>query len=828
METLLQDIRFALRMLAKAPVFTVVVTATLALGIGANTAIFTLVNAVLLRPAPYEESERLVKVWTDPLSSPWARNPSSPPDVLSWREQSDVFEELGYFFPRRNYNASGSEIEPRRIVGGRLSANLLLLLRVKPILGRVFLPEEDVEGARTVVMLTYEFWMQHFGGDRGIVGKTLRLDRTPFEIVGVLPADFHLTSPATELWVPFSQEGAVESFGRLITWLDVVARLKPGKTVEDAQARLDVIAANAREQFPQTNEDRGVFVESFANALVWDIETALLMVWFAAGFVLLIACTNVASLMLGRLAERSQEVAVRAAVGAGRGRLIRQFLTEALVLAAMGGAAGVWCAVFSVDPLARLFLATIWSGHPAYVRDVSIDSGVLLFALAATAATGLLFGVLPAIAQSQTKIGARMALAGRIAGRREFLGNSLVVAETALSMILLVGVGLSVSAFLRAQGADVGFDVEGLSVLQIELPRTEYAERRELSADGRQLWHIRPTVEIAGRDVERRLAAIPGVRSVALVSLAPPACCRTRAIEVPEARDTAPDRQWARFQTVSPTYFETMGIPLRRGRIFGDAEASGVAVVNETFAQTYFGEANPLGKTVNFTGALPELNAPAVIVGVAADSLHSPWSVDGARPQLYLPRTGQPAVVPGNMRDARLRFSFLIRSAGGAADIFADARRTVAEALPDIPITKLAPMEQEFAALLGPARIFSRLLGGLSLLALALTAIGLYGVVSYSARQRTREFGVRLALGEERSRLLRSVLARGWRLTGWGALGAYALSRLMENRFFFSAEDRSAAFVVMALVLLTAAALAGYFPARRAARLNPTDVLRHE
>ena len=712
-----------------------------------------------------------------------------------------------------------------------MSASLLPLLRVNPVLGRLFLPEEDVQGARTVAMLTHGFWLQQFGGDTDIVGKSIRLDRVPYEIVGVLPADFHVTSPAPKVWVPFSQEGAVESFGRQVIWLDVVARLKPGVTVEQAAAALEVISANNRQRFPETNARRGVFVEPFSEALTWENKSALYMIWLAAGLVLLIACINIANLLLGRLGARSSELAVRAALGAGRMRLARQTLTEALVLAALGGLAGMLLAGFQLGPLVGILSGTIWSDLPTYLGEVSLDRSALGFAVAVTVFTGLLFGILPAIVQSQSNVVTRMSGGGRVKGDRSFLRSFLVVAQTALSMVLLAGVGLAVSAFARAQSNDPGFVVDRLAVLRVELPRNQYAESLRMER-GRRIWAIRPSVEAAATSLRERLAAIPGAREVGLSSLMPTDCCRQARIELPDAGDATRGSGYSAYQTVSPTYFEAFGIPLVGGRAFTISDTAHSVIVNEAFMREHFGTASPLGKTVVVEGWKPDLKQAATVVGVVADSLISPWMVDGAAPQFYLPYAGQPLETPGNWREIRLRLSYAIRTQGDPTAVFAAARRAVAETLPDLPIAKLATMESEFSDALGGARTMARLLAGLSLIAVLLTTIGLYGVVAYSVRQRRREFGVRLALGEARQRLLASVLGTAWRLTGYGialgALGTLLLVRVAENRVFFVADDPVIAFVVMAVALLAVSTFAGYLPAWQASRLDPISVLHHE
>lgn len=818
-------------MLARAPVYTAVVVATLALGIGANTAIYSLVVATVLRSAPYGESERLVAVWTHWIGSSALRAPSSCPDLLDWRDRSEVFEEYGYFFPRRTYNMGGSDLEPQQVLGGRMSASLLPMLRVSPVLGRSFLPEEDVEGARTVAMLTYGFWRQQFGGDPDIIGKTVRLDQVPYEIVGVLPEEFHIESPAPKLWVPFSQEGAVESFGRQVSWLNVIGRLNPGISVGQASAALEIISAANREQYPETNERKGVFVEPLSEALAVESKESLYLIWVAAGLVLLIACVNVANLMLGRLAARGREVAVRAAIGAGRGRLFRQFLTESLVLAALGGVAGFCLAALQLGPLVGVISRTLWNGLPPYLQDVSIDPSALVFALVITCVTGLLFGSLPALMHSQSRVTARMSAGDRAKGSRSPVRNLLVVAQAALSMTLLVGVGVSLSAYLRAEGSELGFPANEVAVLQVELPRTQYAVSGRMEA-GRRIWAILPSVEAVGLGLRERLAAIPSVREVGLSSVAPPYCCRGAEVEVLGGDQDATAYRYARYQTISATYFEALGIPIIQGRAFQPADGQNVAVVNRSFALERFGQANPVGQTLIVHGWKPDLKNAAVIVGVVADSLISPWQIEGAAPQFYLPYTGQPEETPGNLRTQRLTLSYVIRIAGDPASVFGEAKQVVAEELGDLPVAKLATLESEFASLLRPAQLMASLLGGLSLLAILLTAIGLYGVVAYSVGQRKREFGIRFALGEVPQRLMLSVLQSSWRLTGYGIIcggvAVFALVPVMEARIYLVGGDQFRAFFVMALVLLGVATIAGFLPAWNASKLDPINVLRDE
>ena len=829
--TFAQDLRYSLRVLRRAPLLATVIVATLGLGIGANTAIYSLVKATVLRPAPFDDPGQLAAVWTHYIGSPYLRGPSSSPDVLDWREHSAVFEDFGYYFPRRTYNLTSPGAEPRRIVGGRMSAPLLNVLRVNPILGRPFLPEEDVQGARTVAMLSHKLWLGQFGGDREIIGKSVRLDQVPYEIVGVLPPDFHLTSPDPELWVPFSQEGAVESYGRRIVWLNAVGRLKPGLTVEQAAAALEVISANSRELYPETNERRGVFVEPLSEALASDKAQILFLIWIGAGFVLLIACVNVASLMLGKAASRRNEVAIRAALGASRGRLVRQFLTESVLLAFLGGLAGLGLAALQLGPLLSLLSRTFWTDLPLYLQQVSIDAYALAFAGITTVATGLLFGILPALVQSQASLAGSISGRGVPRGGTPLLRSALVAAQIALSMILLVGVGLSASALLRAESNEPGFALENLAVLEIELPRTQYAVSGRMEA-GRRIWRVLPAVEAAGQSLRERLAAIPGVTEVGLASLAPPKCCRATRVEVPDANSANLDGRYYDFQTVSPTYFEALGIPIVQGRAFSASESSASVIVNDAFVREFFGDQSALGQTAIIHGWKAGLRNVAVIVGVVGDSLISPWQIEGARPQIYLPYSGQPEETPGNMRDDRLTLSYLIRTDVSPATIFAEAKRAVAAALPDLPITRLGTLESAFESLLGPAQTMARLLGGLALLAILLTAIGIYGVVAHSVSVRKKEFGVKLALGEDRSRLLVSVLASTWRLAtcgiALGAAGAFALVRVMDNQIFRVEEDRLEVFAAMVLVLLLVATAASLLPSWRASGLEPISVLRED
>jgi len=607
--------------------------------------------------------------------------------------------------------------------------------------------------------------------------------------------------------------------------------LNPGIAVGQATAAQEISSASGGEQYPETNERKGVFVGPWSDALAAESKESLYLIWVAAGLVLLIACVNVANLMLGRLAARGHEVAVRAAVGAGRGRLVRQFLTESLVLAALGGVAGFCLAVLQLGPLVGFISRTLWNGLPPYLQDVSVDASALVFALAITCVTGLLFGSLPALMQSQSRVTAHMSAGDRAKGSRSLVRNLLVVAQTALSITLLVGVGVSLSAFLRAEGSELGFPADEVAVLQVELPRTQYAVSGRMEA-GRRIWAIIPSVETVGLGLRERLAVIPGVREVGLSSLAPPYCCRGAEVEVLGGDQDATAYRFPRYQTISPTYFEALGIPIIQGRAFQPADGQNVAIVNRSYALRRFGQANPVGQTLLIHGWKPDLKNAAVIVGVVADSLLSPWQIEGAVPQFYLPYAGQPEETPGNMRTQRLTLSYLIRTAGDPASVFGEARLVVAEELGDLPVAKLATLESEFASLLRPAQMMASLLGGLSLLAVLLTAIGLYGVVAYSVSQRKREFGVRLALGEVPRRLMLSVLRSSWRLTGYGILcggvAVFALVPVMEAQVYLVDGDQFGAFFVMALVLLGVATIAGFLPAWNASKLDPIKVLRDE
>ncbi|HWP42569.1 MAG TPA: ABC transporter permease [Blastocatellia bacterium] len=800
LEELGQDLRYGARMLVKNPGFTVVAVIMLALGIGANTAIFSVVNAVLLRPLDYEDPDRLVTVLENNWQKGWTRFAVAPGNFAAWREQNQVFEQMAAF-TGSSFTLVG-EGEPEQLPGTRASANLFALLGVKPALGRDFLPEEDHPGGERVVIVSHRLWQRRFGADPGLVGKPLTLNGQSYTVVGVMPAGFLFPNPRTELWVPvaFSAGDLGNRGGHDYV---AIARLKPGVTLEQAQTEMSAIAARLEEQYPETNAAWGARVTLLVEEVVGDVRPALLALVCAVAFVLLIACANVANLLLARAAARQKEVAIRAALGSSRSRLLRQLLTESVLLSLLGGAFGMLLAAWGVDALVSLGPANI-----PRLSQVGIDGRVLGFAFLISLATGIIFGLAPALQASQTDLSESLKEGGRSSSAgagSQRLRRLLVVAEVALALALLVGAGLMIKSFVRLSEVETGFDSQNVLTAQITLPQSRYDDRQQQAAFFRQ--------------VLARIEALPGVESVGAASPLPFTGDRLYSFIVEgHPTDNVPS---ANYYAVSPDYFVTMGIPLLKGRFFTEAdmaESPRVAIINETMARRYFPDEDPIGKRMNIT------NGPEVmreIVGVVGDVKQ--YGLDTQSPaQMYEPYLQRP--YPG--------MTLVVRAASEPAGLIDAVRREVLAVDKEQPIARAQTMEEIIAKSVAPRRFSVILLAAFAAVALTLAAVGIYGVMSYLISQRTHEIGVRMALGAGRRDVLRLVVGQGMRLAllgvGIGLLAAFALTRLMESLLFGVSATDPLTYIVVALLLATSALLACYVPARRATKVDPLLALRYE
>jgi putative ABC transport system permease protein len=802
MRSLLQDLRYGLRRLSRSPGFTLVAVGALALGIGANTAIFSVVNAVLLRPLPYPEPEQLVQVYESRPRQNMTRVDVSPNEFLAWADEGGSFRQLAAVdFASFNLTGRG---EPERVSGALVTASYFPLFGVRPAHGRAFLPEEDQPGRDNVVVLGHELWQQSFGADPAVVGRAVNLDGTACTVVGVMPQGFRLPQNAKLARpVAFTAQDRTRAGSHFLT---VYGRLKPGVTGELAAAELAAVAGRLEQTFAQTNVGHQVMLAPLHEELVGDVRPALLLLLGAVGLVLLIACANLANLLLARAAARRKEVAVRAALGASRWRIVRQLLAESVLLSGAGGAAGLLLAVWGVDLLVGLDPAGVQR-----VGAVSLDAGVFAFTAALSLLTGLLFGLAPALQASKTDFVETLKEGGRSSGggpARSRLRSALVVAEVALTVVLLVSAGLLTKSFRRLLDVDPGLDPRGVLTLDLSLPDTKYAESHQVAAFYRQLLES--------------VAALPGVEAAGAVSVLPLAGSDNSNFVQIEGRPPLPAGQALRAgrRNVSADYFKALRIPLKGGRGFADAdsaEAPRVAVINEAMARAFFAGEDPLGKRLR-TG---DNNPWVTVVGVVGDVRHRGLDVD-VRPEMFFHAAQTPS----------REMTLVVRAAGDPLALVGAARERVLAVDRDQPVGNVKTMETWLAESLASRRFAVLLLGLFALVAAALAAVGLYGVVSYTVAQRTHELGLRLALGARPRDVLRLVIRQGMSMTLVGAVvglvAALAFARLMSGLLFGVAAHDPATFVGVPVLLLAVALLACYVPARRATKVDPMVALRHE
>ncbi|MBV9772848.1 MAG: ABC transporter permease [Gemmatimonadetes bacterium] len=803
MDTLLQDLRYGLRALLRSPGFAVVAILTMALGIGASTAIFGVVDAVLLRPLPFPEPERLVRIRG--VGESGGEGNVSVPNFEDWRAMSRSFEEMG-IGTQWPVNLTGDS--PERVGGAVVSSGFFRTLGVRPALGRTFLPGEDRVGGPRVVVLAHDLWRRRFGGDPGVLGRTLQLDGEGFTVVGVMPADFHppFQERETALWKPIGfRMTAGSADERSSAYFQVVGRLRPGVTPEQAREEMRAVARRLEERYPQADRGLSARVQPLHEAVAGDLRPALLVLLAAVGCVLLIACANVASLLLARVAARRREMAVRGALGATRVRIARQLLTEALLLSLLAGALGVLLSVWG----SQLLVALSPFDLPGLV-DVGTDWRVLAFALAASLGTGVLFGMIPAVHASRAdlhgaiKEGAR----GSSGGRHVTARALLVVSEVALALVLLCGAGLLLRSFALLRRVDPGFDPAHVLAVDLVLPQSRYTTSEAQAA--------------LYRRVLDNLRAIPGVASAGATTTLPLSGDQLSSGFIVEGRETpAPGASHeAGLDMVSPDYFRTLGIALRRGRAFTDrdgAKAPSVVVVNETLARRYFPGTDPVGERIRLDGS----DQPSEIVGVAADVRHRALGTE-APPTVYVP-----------FEQSALPFATLVVRTAADPEAFAGAaRRAVLAADPHQPVSRVRSMSQVLAGSVAEQRFNLLLLGAFAAAAMTLAAIGLYGVMAYSVAQRSREIGIRMALGAAPRDAVRLVVGEGIRLAlAGGVLGlvaAAAATRLLASLLYRVTPGDPWTFAAVVALLGGTALLASYLPARRATRVDPMVSLRSE
>jgi putative ABC transport system permease protein len=803
----LHDLRYALRMQRKNPGFTIIAVIALALGIGANTAIFSVVNTILLQPLPYKDPEQLVMVWEENAKQGYPTDTPTAANFIDWRDQNKLFEGMAAI-DETSFNLTGSS-DPERLDGRRVSASLFPLLGVDPHVGRVFTAAEDQPGSGHVVLLSYGLWQRRFGGDAGIVGKTLTLNGASYTVVGVMPPRFQFPTADDDVWVPiaFTPE---EAANRNSHYLTVLGRLKPGVTLAQAQAEMSTIATRLQQQYPQTNTDLGAVITPLHEHLVGDIKPALLILLGAVGLVLLIACANVANLLLARAAVRQKEIAVRVALGARRGRLIRQFLTESVLLSTFGGLVGLAIAYAGI-----IVLKSFIPDNISQARAISIDYKVLGFTLLVSLATGLIFGLAPAIQsvrfnQIETlKEGGRDAATG---GSGKRLRSLLVVAEVAISLVLLIGAGLLINSFLRLRNVDPGFRVDNLLTMKIVLPDQKYEKKAQRSA--------------FYTDLVQRVQSLAGVKSAAVTTNLP-LYFQGNSISVNiEGRPEPPPGQELIIVTriISPGYFDTMTIPLLKGRPLTDQDTDdspNVVVVSDAMARRFWPGEEAVGKRISI-GRVKSQDDWIQVVGVVKDVRQFELNAD-PKPQMYLTHRQY------GFFDAQ---DLVVKTDIDPASMANAVRKAVAEIDKDQPVSNIRTMETILAASIARQRFSMLLLAIFASVALVLAAVGIYGVMSYSVAQRTHEIGIRMALGAGTTAVLRLAVGYGFKLVvigvAIGLIAALALTRVMSTLLFGVTATDPMTFTLISLLLVGVAAIASYIPARRATRVNPIIALRYE
>jgi putative ABC transport system permease protein len=801
MHAFLSDTRYAARLLVKQPGVTIIALLTLAIGIGGNTAIFSAVDAMLLRPLPYREPDRLVKVWEKRPAEGVLDNVVAPADFLDWARMNTVFEDMAaYVSITADLTGAG---EPVRLAAAGVSPPFFDILRIQPALGRTFRREEATPGQHRVVILGHPLWQARFGSDAQIVGRTITLNGVPHEVVGVLPAAFEFPDATIELWAPMAISVAPTPPSRSNHSLDVFARLKPGVTIDAARADMDRVGAALQKEYPDTNRIHGVYVRPLAEDLARPVRSGLLMLLGAVAFVLLIACVNVANLLLARAASRRREMAVRAALGAGRGRLAGQALTESVLLGLAGGAAGLLVAVWGI----RLLRGLIPAGLSLVgVQHVGLDSRVLLFTFVLSILTGLVFGLLPAWQIAREDVNESLKEGGRSPGQlRRRLRTGLVVGEIALASLLLVGAGLTLRSFQRLLDTDAGFEIAGRTAALVTLPGRKYAD------DATRLSAL--------AEVEQRFAAIPGVRAVGATSRLPLGNENSRMGVGIEGREPTPDTPTrAHIRAVTGHFFEAMGMSLVSGRPFGvsdHAQSLPVAIVNRTMAERYWPGASPLGKRVRLGGT----EVWREVVGVVADARN--WGLDRpVNPEMYLPVWQLPWTT----------VFFVVATDEGTPPPGPAMREALRAVDPDLPLSNLRTMEDVARRSTALRQSTMILLSVFGALALVLAAAGIYGVMAHLVALRTGEIGVRMTLGAKPADVLKLLLREGTAqaLAGLaiGLTGGVLVMRSMRSLLFEIAPADPLTLAGVAALLISTSLLACYLPARRAMKVDPVEALR--
>jgi putative ABC transport system permease protein len=805
-EDFIQDLRYGLRVLVKSPVFTIVAVLSLALGIGANTAIFSVVNGLLLQPLPYPEPERIVDVWHTPPQESFpgmATFSVSPGNYLDWKNQNESFESMAVY-QGAGFSMSNGDT-PVTVIGTAVSSEFFSVLRSTPIQGRTFLPEEEQPGHNQVVVLGHGLWQRAFGGDPNLIGQTLSLDSQKFTVIGIMPSGFEFPQEG-ELWVPLAWDDK-ERQTRAIHDYGVIARLKPDVSLTKAQAEMSTISSRLEQQYPEANKGWGAVVIPLREDLVGDIRPALLVLFGAVGFVLLIACANVANLMLARGANRKKEIAIRIALGAARSRIVRQLLTESILLSTAGGVLGLLLAGWGSQVLVQMS-----SGSLPIPREISMDRWALGFTLLLSFAAGIVAGIAPAFQLSAAETSETLKQGtGRNGGSSasQRTRKALVIAEVILSLILLIGAGLMIRSFWKLQQVNPGFDTSNTLVMGVGLPATKYTDPQQQA--------------VFFDRVLEQISALPGVVSAGSTTTLPLSGSGSTQPFTIQGRPEplVAEQPTAKMRYISPDYFRAMGIPLRQGRFFNDQDrdkGTQVLIISETMAQQFWPGEDPIGKRLT-----PSFHLEAgarEIVGVVGD-VKAGLDADTA-PVMYMPYKQAP----------RSRMMLVARTTSNPQNFTQAISRAIQAIDNEQALWNVRTMEQVLTNSVSGRRFNMTLLITFAGLALVLAAVGVYGVMNYSVTLRRRELGIRLALGAQRGDVLRLVLGQGLTLTfigiGVGLIAAYGLTRLMESLLYGVSATDYLTFISVSGVLLVVGLLASYLPARRATKVDPMIALRSE
>jgi predicted permease len=830
-ENFWQDVRYATRSLAKSPGFLGVVVFSLALGIGANTTIFSVINAAMLRSLPYPNAGRLAVIWATVPGHPDETEAPPIAELMDWKAQNHVFEDIALVSNVDEATISGVG-EPEAVHAQYMTPNFFSLLGVEPELGRIFRDEEMQDKFQTI-LISDGLWKRKFNGDPNVLGKSVNIEGVNSTVVGVMPPGFApFNEGRIDLWMPINA-ASTRYLARMDHWLMPVGRLKAGVTLEQAQREMDVIARRLEQAYPEANKGVGKKVVSLREELNRGAGQALYPLLGAVAFVLLIGCVNVANLMQSRTETRHKEFAVRASIGASRRRLLQQLLIEGGILAAVGGSLGIALSFWGIQIFRKL------SGGFPGADSIRIDGNVLLFTMCVSLATAALFALAPAIRASRADLNAVLREGGRrSSGSRGRARHFLAIAEVALAMVLLVGAGLMISTLIRLQQVKPGFDPKNVMTLEMTLPEGgKYIER----IPGGDMERPLAQVNVFHQRLLEQVATLAGVESSGLITYAPLRGVAHRTFMIVGHPVPAPeDMTRVSYDEVSPGYFRTMRVPLKRGRFLMETDtesAEWVVVINEAFARQYFPNEDPIGREIRlaFDSYAVNESRPRRIVGIAGDTKQYVLNED-ARPFVYASYSQQEPVFPGGSVFTHLEGTLLIRTSGDLhareADLVAAVKKIVGGIDPDEPVTRIATMEEIITESVGDSRFYMRLMGIFAGMALLLSVIGIYGVMSYFVNQRTHEIGIRLALGAQRRDVLAMIAKLGLKLAGIGVLIgtilALGLTQLIKVFLFGVKPTDPITYCAVAVALVVVALVACYIPARRAMRVDPMVALRYE